>query len=137
VFGGAEGFYGFGYPGDDIDELRGFGRGDPRKMKPSRFYAHMLDEVFEQCEFPACVVITFQVMAFSGMSPGGPDAVGALAEGGQYELGAQAPGTRNTDNPDIGRIFHASHTRQIRSPVTAPVTKEAYDFRFPIRHFNS
>ena len=48
----------------------------------------MLDQVLEQSELASREVITFQVMAVSGVSPGNPDAVGAVPEGGKDEFGA-------------------------------------------------
>jgi hypothetical protein len=66
----------FGYLIDDLYKLGRFSRGNPRKMDSIRFNAHIFHQVFKQRKLPTCVVITFQVMAFSGMSPGYPYAIG-------------------------------------------------------------
>ncbi len=57
-------------------------------MQPSRLNAYVFYEVLEQDEFSSSVVITFQVMAVSGVSPGNPDAIGAVSKRCQDELGA-------------------------------------------------
>ena len=44
-------------------------------MESSRLNADMLQEPFEQGEFPSGVVITFQVMAVARVSPGYPNSV--------------------------------------------------------------
>ena len=103
-------------------------------MDTVRFNAHVLHKVFEKRKFSTCVVITFQVMAFAGMSPGHPDAVGTLPEGRQGEFGAHAAGAGYSDDPDIGRVLHPADPRKVGSTVTAPVAKETHDFRFPFRH---
>ena len=94
--------------GDHLNELGGFGRRDPGELQAAGFDPHVLHEILEQREFAAGVVITFQVMAFSGMSPGDPDAVGPLAQRGQEELGVHAAGAGDADHPDVGRVFHAA-----------------------------
>jgi hypothetical protein len=42
----------------------------------------MFDQILEQGELASCEVITFQVMAVARVSPGYPNAVGAVPEGG-------------------------------------------------------
>ncbi len=48
-------------------------------MKPFGFNSHVLQQVFHEGEFSSCVVITFQVMAFTRMSPGDPYCIGTPA----------------------------------------------------------
>ena len=48
----------------------------------------MLDQILEQSELASCEVITLQVMAVAGVSPGYPNPVGPATQGGQNELGA-------------------------------------------------
>jgi hypothetical protein len=98
----------------------------------------MFHQVLKQSKFAASVIITFQVMAFAGMSPGHPHAVRPLTQRRQKKFGAHPAGAGNPDNPDIGRIFHPADSRQVGGAVTAPVAQKGYDFRFPIGHvFNS
>jgi hypothetical protein len=94
----------------------------------------VLHEVLEQGEFAASVVITFQVMAFAGMSPGDPDAVGSLPQRGQEEVGAHPSGAGDADDPDVGRVLHAADAGKVGGAVAAPVAKECEDSRFPISH---
>jgi hypothetical protein len=136
---GSEGFNRVGNFFDDGDKLGGFSRRDPGKLKASGFDSHMLHQIFKQGKFAAGVVITFQVMAFTGMSPGDPDAVCAFPQSGQKEFGAHSAGTRYTDNPDVGRILHSADAGQVRGPVAAPVAQKSHNFWFPviIHSFNS
>lgn len=106
---------------DHLHKLRGLCRGDPGKLKTAGFNPHILDQVFKQGKFSAGIVITFQVMAFAGMSPGHPDTIRALPESGQNELGAHPTGAGDPNHPDMGRIFHSADARKIGSAVTAPV----------------
>jgi len=89
-------------------------------MKSTRLNACMFQQVFHQSEFSAGIVITFQVMAFTGMSPGYPDRISALSQARQNELRAHAAGTWNPNDPDIRRVFHPADTGQIGCAVTAP-----------------
>jgi len=75
----------------------------------------------KQGEFATGIVITFQVMAFAGMSPGYPDAVSAFPQGCQEKLRIHPAGARNPDDPDVGRILHPADAGQISGPVAAPV----------------
>jgi hypothetical protein len=94
----------------------------------------MFHEVFQQCEFPTSIVITFQVMAVTGMSAGNPDSVGTFSQGRQEEFGAHATRTGDAYHPDIGRILGTSHTGEVGCAVTAPVAEETDYFWFKISH---
>ena len=97
----------------------------------------MLHQVHEKGKFSTSVVITFQVMAFAGMSPGHPDAVRTFPKGCQRKLGTHSTGTGYPDNPNIGGILHSTDTGKICGAVTAPGTKETDNLRFPFRHLFS
>jgi len=71
-------------------------------------------------------------MAFSGMSPGHPDAVGTFAQSNQRQLGAHPAGAGDPDYPNIGRVFHSVDTRKIGSAIAAPVAQKSNDCGFPI-----
>ena len=49
-------------------------------------------------------------MAVARMSPGHPDAVGAVAKGRQGEFGTHPPGAGDADDADVGRVLHAADT---------------------------
>jgi hypothetical protein len=95
----------------------------------------VLHQVLKQGKFASGVVITFQVMAFAGMSPGHPDAVCAFSQGGQKKLGVHPASTGDSNHPDVGWVFHPPNPCQVGSTVAAPVAQKSYDFRFPFRHF--
>jgi hypothetical protein len=103
-------------------------------MQSSGFHADMFEQILKEGELASCVVITFQVMAVSGVSPGDPDAVGSVPESCEDELGAHPGGTGNANNTDIGRILEAAHPCQIRRAVTAPVAQKGGNLRLPIVH---
>jgi hypothetical protein len=94
----------------------------------------MLDQILEQSELASCEVITFQVMAVAGVSPGNPDAVGAMSEGGEDEFGAHTGRAGHPDDPDIGRVLEAADPCQVGRAVAAPVAQECCYFRLPIVH---
>jgi hypothetical protein len=81
----------------------------------------VLHEIVKKGKFTTGIIITFQVMAFTGMSPGHPYAVCSFPQGRQKELGAHTAGAGDSDDPDVRRIFHPADTGQVGSAVTAPV----------------
>jgi len=101
-------------------------------MQAVRLNSHVFDEVFEKRELSPGVVITFQVMAVSGMSPRHPYTVRPVSECRQDEFGTHPTGTGDSDDPDVRRILHAAHPREIRRAVTAPVAQKRDNFWFPI-----
>jgi hypothetical protein len=103
-------------------------------MQPARFNAYMLQQVPEKDEFASGIVITFQVMAVAGVSPGNPHAIRTVSECGKDELGANPPGAGYSDDPDVGRVLKAAHTGKIGCPITAPVTQKGSNSWFPFTH---
>ena len=94
----------------------------------------MIEQILEQGELASCVVITFQVMAVAGVSPGNPDPVRTMAEGGEDEFGAHPCRAGHPDDPDIGRVLEAAHACQVCRPIAAPVAKESRYLRLPVVH---
>jgi len=103
-------------------------------VKPPRLNSNVLQEVLEKGELATGVVITFQVMAVSGVSPGHPNTIRAMPEGGQKELRRNAAGTRHANNSDIWGILKPAYTGQVGGPICAPVAEERRDLRFPVVH---
>jgi hypothetical protein len=103
-------------------------------MEPARFKADVFQKTLQKCEFPSCVVITFQVMAVAWVSAGHPYTVRAVTKGRQHEFRGDPSRAGHPDDPEIGRVLKSAHTRQIRRTVTAPVTEKGCDFWFPIAH---
>jgi hypothetical protein len=73
-------------------------------------------------------------MAFAGMSPGYPDTVCALAQGGHKKLGVHPAGAGNANYPDVGWIFHPPNPCKVGSTIAAPVAQKGNNFGFPIGH---
>ena len=125
----------FDFISDLVDHFYKFGglcRGNPGKLEAAGLDPHIFNKVLKQRKFSSGIVITFQVMAVSGMSPGHPDAVCTLSEGGQNKLRTHSTGTGNSNHPDMGWILHSADPRKIGSPVTAPVAQKTDDGWFPV-----
>jgi hypothetical protein len=103
-------------------------------LKATGLGPHHLHQILKQGEFATGIVITFQVMAFTGMSPGYPDAVSAFPHGRQKKFRVHPAGARNPDDPDIGGVFHPADSGKIGGTITAPIAQKSRNFRFPIRH---
>jgi len=96
----------------------------------------MFQEIFQEGEFASCIVITFQVMAVSRVSPRDPDTIRAVPECREDKLGAYPAGTGHPDDPEIGRVLEPADSGKVCRAVTAPVTQKGGDFRFPVAHTN-
>ena len=94
----------------------------------------MFHQIFKQGEFAPGIVITFQVMAFTGMSPGDPNAICTFSQGCQEEFGIHPSCAGDADDPDVGRILHPADPGKISGAITAPVAQKSRNFRFPFRH---
>jgi hypothetical protein len=94
----------------------------------------MLHQILKQGEFASSIVITFQVMAFAGMSPGDPNSVCALTQCRQKEFGIHPPGAGNADDPDVGRILHPADAGKICGAIATPIAQKGRNFWFPVRH---
>jgi hypothetical protein len=94
----------------------------------------MIEQILEKGELASCVVITFQVMAVAWVSPGNPDPVRTMPEGGEDELGAHPSRAGHPDDPDVRWILEAAHACQVCRAVAAPVAEESRYFRLPVVH---
>jgi hypothetical protein len=94
----------------------------------------MFHQVFEQGELTTSIVITFQVMALTRMSPRNPNTIGPFPQSSQKEFRTHPAGAGNSYHSNIGRILHATDPGQIRRTVTAPIAEKTDNFRFPLRH---
>jgi hypothetical protein len=103
-------------------------------VKPARLHADVFQEVFQENEFPSGIVITFQVMAFTGVSPGNPHAVRTVPEGRQNKLGGHPSRAGNADDPEVGRVLKPVHTGKIRRAVGAPVAEKGRNPWFPVEN---
>jgi hypothetical protein len=94
----------------------------------------MLHQILEQGEFASGIVITFQVMAFAGMSPGDPNTVCTFTQRRQKKFGIHPPCARDADDPDVGRIFHPADAGKISGAIAAPIAQKSRNFWLPVRH---
>jgi hypothetical protein len=103
-------------------------------MQPARLDPDMFQKPFQEGQLSSRVVITFQVMAVSGVSAGHPDTVRTMPKGCEDQFWAHPGRTGQPDNPEVGRILHPAHTGQISRTIAAPVAQESGYFGFPILH---
>jgi hypothetical protein len=106
-------------------------------MKPPRLDSDMFHETLQDDKLALGIVITFQVMAVAGVSPGDPYPVRAVSKRRQDKLRADPSRTRDPYHPDIGRILHAADTCKVGRPIAAPVAQKSNNPGFPIRHCTS
>jgi hypothetical protein len=106
-------------------------------MKPARFDAHVFQEPFQKREFPSRIVITFQVMALTGVSPRDPDPIRPPSKSGEDEFGTHPGGTGYPDDSEVGRVLETAYTGQVCCTVTAPVAEKGGYFRLPVSHDHS
>jgi len=81
----------------------------------------MFHQIVKQGKFTTRMIITFQVMAFPGMSAGYPDRIRSFPQGSQRKFRTHASGAWYSNNPDIRRILHPAYTGQICCTIAAPV----------------
>src|SRR6056297_3978397 len=103
-------------------------------MDTVTFNTHMFEQIAHESKFPACIVITFQVMAFTRMSTGYPYTVSPLPQGRQDVFRAQTACAGNPYHPDIGRILHPGDTGKIGCTIAAPVAKESNYLNLILTH---
>ena len=104
-------------------------------MQSARFNAYVLQEILKQGEFSSGIIITFQVMAVTRVSPGDPHPVRTMSEGGQQEFGAHPGGTGDPDDPDIWRVLESADAGKIGRTIAAPIAEEGRNFWLPVIHF--
>jgi hypothetical protein len=76
-------------------------------------------------------------MAFTRMSPGYPDGIGAFPQRRKGEFGTHATSARDAYHPGGSWILHAADTGQVGGAIAAPITEKTYYFRFPISHIDT
>jgi hypothetical protein len=79
-------------------------------MQPPRFDTDVFKEIFQEDKFSSGIVITFQVMAVTRVSPGHPHAIRSMSKGGQNELRAHSTRAGNPYDPEIGRVLKTADT---------------------------
>ncbi len=104
-------------------------------MEPAGFNPHVLDEVVKEGELSSGVVITFQVMAVPGVSPGNPNTISTLAESGQDELGIHPPRAGYPDDPDVRGVLQSAYPGKICGAVRTPIAEEGNYLRLPVQVF--
>jgi len=94
----------------------------------------MFQEILQQGEFSSGVIITFQVMAFTRVSPRNPNAIGALHQSRQNELWTHPGRARDPYGPYVRRVLNPIYSSQIAGSITAPAAQEGRNLWFPIIH---
>jgi len=94
----------------------------------------MFQEIVQQGKFSSGVIITFQVMALTRVSPRNPNAIRAAHQSRQNELRAHPGGARDPDGPYIRWVLNSIYSSQIAGGITAPAAQEGRNLWFPIIH---
>jgi hypothetical protein len=80
-------------------------------------------------------MITFQVMAFSQVSPHDDDAIGTFNQSIDYQVRVNHARAHYPDGTHVWRILHTGDTRQVSPGICAPVAEKSDDFGFKVfRH---
>jgi hypothetical protein len=109
---------------DRLHKFASFSRRDPGEMKAARFYTHIFNQIFKESEFSSGIIITFQVMAVSRVSPRDPDSISTLAKSCQEKLGVHPAGARHPDGSYVWGILQSAHPGKICGTVRAPIAEE-------------
>jgi len=76
-------------------------------------------------------------MAVARVSPGYPDTIGPVTEGGKHKLGTYPGRAGNPDDSEVRRVLKTAYACQVGSAVAAPVAKKRRYSCFPVIHFYS
>jgi len=94
----------------------------------------VFEEILQQGKFSSGVIITFQVMAFTRVSPRHPNAIGSVHQGSQNEFRAYPGRARDPDGPYVRRVLNSIYSGQIAGGIAAPAAQEGRNLWFPIIH---
>ena len=76
--------------------------------------------------------ITIQVIAFTQVSAAYENAIHTLLKCPQHMMGGHAPGTHDTDDPDICRVLHTTDPSQVSSGIRSPGAQKTDDMGLKI-----
>jgi hypothetical protein len=79
-----------------------------------------------------CNMITFQVMAFSEMSPHDDYAIRTFGQSINNQLRMYHARAHHTNRPHVWGILQTGYTCKISSGIRAPVAKKSDDFGFKV-----
>ena len=96
-------------------------RGYPVETHSGFFNAELGQHFLEQGYAAGGLYITFQVMAFAGMSAADEYAVSPFFKGFKNEGGVDPPGAHDTHYSDIGFVFLPGRTGEVGASIGAPV----------------
>ena len=88
-------------------DLLTLGGGDPLQAQSVRFDPHVREDAPEHPDAPGRLVVPFLVMAVAGVAAADQDAVGALGERVQDELGIEPARAHDPDDAHVGGVGHA------------------------------
>jgi hypothetical protein len=124
----------FGKLGNHLLKAPAFAGGNPLESKPSGINSHFFKKDFGQWDTPHALVITFMIVAITGMAATDQYTIGTGAQCIEDETRIYAATAHDSHAPHICGIFHAGGSCEIRSRVAAPIAEDAEDFRFEFHH---
>jgi hypothetical protein len=128
-FTGPHGPYFSGEFRDHFSKARGFGRRHPVNGKTLGINARIFQDRLDNGASGQGFFITFQVMAFPGMSPHDNDTVSPFAKSFYHHFRVDHAGTHHPDCPEVWRILDAHYSCQIPAGICTPVAQKTDDFR--------
>jgi hypothetical protein len=124
---GTQGFEGLGHVRHDVGELLGLGRGNPFEAEALGLEAKVFQHQVNAFGSGLGFYITFQVMAFTQVSPTYDDTIGALGEGVDDEIGVDHTGAHDPDDAAVGWVLDPGDPGQVGAGVGAPVAEKGDD----------
>jgi len=116
-------------------KFRAFRRGHPFDSRPSFFDTEEFEHGKEERHTPSRKIVAARIVTVSRVTAAEDDAVGSPLKRAQDKDRVQAARTGNADDFDVGRIFEAIASGQIRSRIRTPVAAKGYDLRFECTSF--
>jgi len=117
----------FGHFIHQFGKLFPFTGTDPFKPQTFLFYPHLGDEFFQKLESPETFIISFLVMAVSGVATAYKNSVGALFECFQNKCWFYPAGTHDPYDPDVRGIMKPGSACKISAGIGTPVAEKSDD----------
>ena len=103
-----------------LDKSGRFGRGNPLDRKTTGVHGHVLKDHSDSFRTGQCNVITFQVMAFSQVSPHNDYAIRTLGQGIDHQVRMNHARAHDSYRAHVWWILHSGNARQVASGIGAP-----------------
>ncbi len=117
---------------DFLNKFRCLGRRYPSCPESFFFHTAEIQHLGKNSNPFFSGIITIQVIAFAQVSATHKNAVHTLLKRPEHMMGRHAPGTHDTDNPDICRVLHTTDPSQVSSGIGSPGAQKTNNMGFKI-----